>query len=790
MSPFGGPTAGADGHESVGGVSEEQAVVSHVMAIIVSFVLFPAVVAWHMYVRRRTERMLHAAREEKREATDQLHAVEVAQRTLIEKADWYRKLIAQAPQVVLVYSVDTNNIPQHFLEVSDMACQALEYPRDRLLTLSLLDIETVQSPGAASDHVGVDLMSLDNKEQLARNNSFATRNLQNFVRRVMQGERLTYDSSFVTRTGKRIPVEITAARIDLQGDPLIVCSVEDMTERKRNDRALRESEQRFKDFFTTAPIGVATYNAQQDMLNVNAACLRMFGAPDSKEFARFPLLNNPYLPEPSRAGIRRGETVRCEMPVDFGDIVQKGLLVSSRKGMGFFDVLVNNLGHDHDFNPRGYLVQIQDITDKRETEDLLDQREKQLRQARKMEAIGTMAGGIAHDFNNILSPILGYAEIGMEMSPKGEKIHDFMREIRHATLRAKELVHQILVFSRQTESASTCIHLIPIVKEVSKQQRAALPDSIDVKYIVRTEEDLVAANPTQVHQVLTNLCTNAAYAMKQTGGVLEIRLSNFALAWRHRHEFPQLKKGRYLRLSVRDTGSGIDETTLKHIFDPFFSTKPTGEGTGMGLSVVNGIVAALGGAVTVDTKVGEGSTFHVALPLIEERHEKLDTEAQTPPAGTERILFVDDEKGITRMATHMLTSLGYDAIVLSDSVRALEVFRHSPEKFDLVISDQVMPELTGAEMIMRMREVRPDLPAIICSGFSESLSPEQAQAMGIGQFLMKPISRRDLANAIRRAMGEDIPEELPPVPVQAQALPGEEADDDRGDQGPVTPAPR
>jgi signal transduction histidine kinase/ActR/RegA family two-component response regulator len=745
--------------------------VSDIMLIIVSFILFPAVVVWHMHSRRRVARAIGAIQDEKQKLLDRVRDVEGSLTRHAETEAWLNRVLQEAPHIALVYGVDSNGLPSTFTLVNDLACRTLEYQRERLLGLSVFDIETIASPAMPTAQVGVDLMSLDNKDQLARGSSFATRNLQNFVRRVMQGERVTYESSFVSRTGKRIPVEITAVRIDLQGQPRIVSSVENITERKRNDRALRESEQRLKDFFTTAPIGVATYSAQQLLLDVNMSCLRIFGAPDSKEFARFSLLDNACLPETARAGIRRGETVRCEMVVDFGAVVQAGTLVSSRKGIGYFDVLANNLGYDHDFNPRGYLVQIQDITDKRETEDLLDQYDKKLRQAQKMEAIGTMAGGIAHDFNNILSPILGYAEIGMDMCPKGEKLHDFMREIRHSTLRAKDLVHQILTFSRQTEAASSSIHLIPIVKEVSKQQRAVLPEGIEVTYTVRTDEDLVIANPTQIHQILTNLCTNAAYAMKETGGTLDIRLSNFALAWRHRHEFPQLKKGRYIRLSVRDTGTGIDATTLEHIFDPFFSTKPTGEGTGMGLSVVRGIVTSMGGAITVDTKCDEGTTFHVALPLIEKQQEAADVETDAPPAGTERILFVDDEKGITRMADHMLASLGYNATVLTDSLQALEVFSRSPEQFDLVISDQVMPDLTGSDMIARMRAIRPDLPAIICSGFSESLSADDAKAMGIGQFLMKPISRRDLARAIRRSMGEAIPDDSPPEPAQPEVAP-------------------
>jgi CheY-like chemotaxis protein len=363
-----------------------------------------------------------------------------------------------------------------------------------------------------------------------------------------------------------------------------------------------------------------------------------------------------------------------------------------------------------------------------------------------------MAGGIAHDFNNLLSPILGYSELALTRSKGDPKMMGFMRETRGAALRAKSLIQQILVFTRQTETACSQIHLIPIVKEVVKQQRAALPESIQIRHVIRSDADLVMGHPTQIHQVLTNLCTNSAFAMRATGGKLEVRLATFNLAWRHRNEFPDLRKGSYVRLTVADTGGGIDPEVCERIFDPFFTTKPAGEGVGMGLSVVKGIVTALGGGVAVESSPEEGATFHVALPQVEQDLEPLELTAEQEASGEETILFVDDEPGIAEMAEHILQSLGYRAEVMTDVAQALELFRNDPDRFDLLITDQVMPGMTGAEMFTEMRAIRPDFPAVMCTGFSEQLTRTDAMALGISDVLAKPVTRNDLANAIRVAL--------------------------------------
>ncbi len=736
---------------------------------LIAFVLFPAGALWALYQQRRSARHVADAKAASDRFGGQIRELDAEKAYLSDELNWQRELINKCAAMTMAFGITDDDLPGCFLYVNDEACSILEYDRDKLLTLSPLDIETIHDPGMPVAQLGYDRMLLGSDEHLARNSSFALRNIRNLVKRVAGGETVTHSTSFITRSGLRVPVLVTGICTNLHGQTVIVYRAQDMTAQQLAERDLKEAELRFKTLFSTAPMGIALYDAQQDLMHINAAALRMFGVPDQQEFARFSLLDNAYLTDRQRAGIRHGETVRAEIRVDFPELIAAGGLVSSRRSTGAFDMLVENLGKDDVQNARGILVQIIDISDLRETEAVLEQREQQLRQARKMEAIGTMAGGIAHDFNNILSPILGYSEIGMDLCPEDHQLHDFMKEIYAASMRAKDLVHQILIFTRQDETANSEIHLVPIVKEVAKQQQTALPKSIEVKSIIRVEQDLVLANPTQIHQVITNLCTNAAYAMKTTGGQLELRLSQFNLAWRHRYEFPELKKGQYIRLSIRDTGSGMDEETRSRIFEPFFSTKPRGEGTGMGLSVVHSIVSSTGGGIAVESKPGEGTTIHVALPLLQSTQEADRQEAVLPPTRNERILFVDDEASITKMAQHMLRSLGYEPTVVSDSTQALERFRRTPEAFDLLITDQVMPGMTGAELIANIRAIRADLPVVVCSGFSEQFTPEAAEKMGIREFLMKPVERQQLAEAVHRALGSPEPRQPQPAAPESPA---------------------
>jgi two-component system, cell cycle sensor histidine kinase and response regulator CckA len=322
-------------------------------------------------------------------------------------------------------------------------------------------------------------------------------------------------------------------------------------------------------------------------------------------------------------------------------------------------------------------------------------------------------------------------------------------------------VEQILLFSRQTEEPGVAIHLSPIVKEIVKQLTASAPKGIEIQQAIKTDHDLVRATPTQIHQVLMNLCTNAIYAMRETGGSLEIRVTNFVLGHHHKHEFPNLvtteylrrdQRSRYLRLTVRDSGAGMTQEVMARIFEPFFTTKPPGVGTGMGLPVVQSIVSGLGGALSIESELSKGSSFHVIFPLVEETVEA-SVVKETPASVAEaRILFVDNEVAIVRMATHMLKSLGYEAVATAESLRALQLFRQDPNGFDVVITDQVMPEMSGSELAAELLSIRPDIPIILCTGYSEKVTPEQIKAIGVRELLFKPVERRDLAAAISRSL--------------------------------------
>jgi len=382
--------------------------------------------------------------------------------------------------------------------------------------------------------------------------------------------------------------------------------------------------------------------------------------------------------------------------------------------------------------------------------------EKQLRQAQKMEAIGTLAGGIAHDFNNILMAIIGYTEMAQTKVLEGSTIRHYLDQVLKAATRAKDLVRQILTFSRRTEQKREPISVTPIVKEVLKLMRSSLPSTIDIHQdiTIPSDKSIVMADPTQIHQVLINLCTNAAYAMRITGGVLSVGLSEIEVDALFVSRHPDLNPGRYLRLTVSDRGHGMDMAVLERIFDPYFTTKEVGEGAGLGLSVVQGIVKNYGGAIHVTSEPGKGTTFHVYLPKVEESTEPEVVDSKALPMGCERILFVDDEKALVDLGKEMLEFLGYTVSATTDSLEALEIFRTRPDDFDLVITDMTMPGLIGIDLSRECMKVRPDIPIILCTGFSDLIDEKQAAEAGIHSFVMKPYVITNLAKTIRKALDE------------------------------------
>lgn len=387
---------------------------------------------------------------------------------------------------------------------------------------------------------------------------------------------------------------------------------------------------------------------------------------------------------------------------------------------------------------------------KRETET--KQLEERLRHAQRMEAIGTLAGGIAHDFNNILGVIVGYAELALLDIPKQTPTHRSLSEIFKASSRAKDLVKQILTFSRQTNQERHPLLIKPIVEEVLKMMRASLPSTIEMRHNFKPGLSPILSDPTQIHQVLMNLCTNAGHAMEEGGGVLEVNLDEVEIGPGNSDLSDDMQPGRYQILTVSDTGHGMDASIKERIFDPYFTTKGPGKGSGMGLSVTHGIVKSHGGKINCRSEPGKGAAFSVFFPTIEEKTPERQEQDDSIPLGKERILFVDDETALADIGMQMLQNLGYDVVAKTSSIEALENFRTQPDQFDIIVTDSTMPNMTGVELAKNIKRIRPDIPILLCTGYSEGISDETLKAIGIAGLLMKPIIREKIARGIRHAL--------------------------------------
>ena len=396
----------------------------------------------------------------------------------------------------------------------------------------------------------------------------------------------------------------------------------------------------------------------------------------------------------------------------------------------------------------GRMVKIQIATDITELKSM----EEELRQAHKMESIGTISGGIAHDFNNILGIIIGNTELAMDDVPEWNPARHNLEEIKTASMRAREIVKQLLSFSRKTEQAKKIIRILPIIKESIKLIRASIPTTIEIQLEVDDTKGVIEADPTQIHQILINMCTNAAHAMDENGGIMTIRLSEIVLDDLSRHQFQGVESGACIQLTIADTGIGIDNSIAGNIFDPYFTTKEIGKGSGMGLAVVHGIVNNHKGAITVYSEPGQGTTFKILFPSVGKEPIQEDKSADISPTGNEKILIVDDEEALAEMGAAMLERLGYNVATEVNPVQALNLIKDDPSRFDLIITDMTMPHLTGDQFSKKVIEMNPELPIILCTGFSHKINRETALGVGICQYLEKPLTKTKLAKVVREVL--------------------------------------
>ena len=509
----------------------------------------------------------------------------------------------------------------------------------------------------------------------------------------------------------------------------------DITDRKIAEEALRESEEKYRHLFDNAQVGLyRTRISDGKFVEANDALARMFGYED-------------------RTDILDAEYVTSDNYVD--PDTRENLLVILREHGEFSNFEARLYRKDRSvawfrysgriFPEKGYIEGIAaDITEEKRLE-------AQLQQALKMEAIGTLSGGIAHDFNNILGIIIGNAELAMDNVPEWNPAHFNLEEIKTAGIRAKDIVRQLLSFSRKTAQERKPIQIIPVIKDSLKFLRATIPTSIDIRQDMQATDDTILADPTQIHQVMMNLCTNASHAV-DTGGIMGIVIENVVLDEDSAVLYPDLIPDNYVRVTVSDTGQGIAPEAIDRIFDPYFTTKEVGKGTGMGLSVVHGIIKSHGGAISVDSELGKGTTFSVLFPVIE---KQADSEIETDeefPTGSERILFVDDEESMVYVGRYRLERLGYQVEAQTSPVQALKLFQAKSDQFDLVITDMTMPRMTGDMLVKEILKIRPDMPTILCTGFSEKIDEVRSKELGISAYIEKPLDRCDLAKLVRKVL--------------------------------------
>ncbi len=517
-------------------------------------------------------------------------------------------------------------------------------------------------------------------------------------------------------------------------------------ENKKTRQALQESEERLRTVYETFPDPVTIIQTENGRcIDVNSAFSRVTGWSATEVIGKtetdLELWENPAERQKLVDGISEsGKIENLEARLRLKDGRTITALMSA--------VLIR-------LNDQPHILTItRDISELKSAQEEREQLKTQLIQAQKMEAIGTLAGGIAHDFNNILGAIIGYAEMALYDTRQDSMEHYNIDQVLKAGHRAKDLVKQILAFSRKSEQNKQIISLAPIIGEALNLLRASLPTTIEIKQNIEPNLDAIYADPTQIHQVMMNLCTNAGHAMADSAGILSVSLQNIDLRAEAATLNPDLIAGPYVKLSISDTGHGMDNSTLDRIFDPYFTTKAQDKGTGMGLAVVHGIIKGHGGSIQVDSTPGQGSRFDIFFPIMERQTVSETEELKALPTGRECILLVDDEISLIDLGRNMLKKLGYRVETRTRPVEALKMFQADPHKFDLVISDMTMPNMTGDILATELRQIRADIPIIICTGYSERINEQRADELGIQGLIMKPFTIRRLAKTVREVLGQ------------------------------------
>ncbi len=622
----------------------------------------------------------------------------LAEEALMESEEKYRRLFDES--IACVYLFDEK---KHFLDSNQAGLDLLGYSREELLNMSITDVD--------ADPIVV----LPVHEQL------------------LSGDRIiNYEHQLKRKDGKVVTVLNNSSPLTNYDEQVVGMhsTLIDISQHKQAEKALQISEIKYRSILEAMKDAVYICSPEFRLEYMNPRMISRTGRDAVGEACYKAIYNFEK---------------RCSWCIL--DQVQQGEHVEYELADPL-DKHYYSITNSPILNSNGLISQLtifRDITEHKQLEE-------QLRQAHKMEAVGTLTGGIAHDFNNLLYMITGNAELALEDTPEWNPSHINLQEIKSAALRGAGIVRQLLAYTRKTGLKLKPTGIMTVIKDSLKLLRATIPATIEIRKNIPVTDVTILADPVQINQIMMNLCINASQEMEETGGILEISVDNVTLDENAASDFPDQSNGDYVTVAIRDTGSGIEPDIIDRIFDPYFTTKEVGKGSGMGLSVVHGIVKNHNGAITVESELGKGTTFTFLFPVIDEKPE---IEVKIPgevPLGHETILFVDDEKSIVHMTGQVLERLGYKVETKLNPVEALELFKADPEAFDMVITDMTMPQMTGVKLSGKLKAIRPDIPVILCTGHSSLIDEEKAKEMGIDGYVMKPIVKREIAKTIREVL--------------------------------------
>lgn len=620
----------------------------------------------------------------------------------------YRQMFLDNQAIKLVIDPSDGKI----LEANDAACDFYQHPKDKLLSMKINDINTL-TPEKIQDEM--DAAKIKSRRQFYFSHKLAN--------------------------GEIRDVEVYSGPINVGDETLLFSIIHDISERKKTEKDLKKHNYYLKISQELGKIGTWELDLIKNKLFWTDENCRIFGVPEGSvvDYETFISKVHPddreYVNQEWKAAID-GAPYDIEHRLLVGGEVT---WVREKADVKFDDngKAINSIGFT------------QDITERKKAEEEKRRLETRLQQSQKMECVGQLAGGIAHDFNNILSPVIGFTQLSQSELPRNHPVQENLKDILNGAKRARNLVKRILLFSRQQEQQLKPTNIQPIIEESYKLLRSSIPANIDIKLDLHTGNDCVLCDATEIHEIILNLCTNAYHAIVRDDGNITVGLSK-------QHPSPELNllSGEYLCLSVKDNGVGIPEGVKDKIFEPYVTTKGVGKGSGLGLSVVYGIVESYKGGISVESNSRQGTEFKIYFPILKTESNKIRSQEKKilNMQGSERILLVDDEKSIIKLGVRVLQNAGYHVTGINDSTDALNLFISSPNDFDLVITDMAMPGMVGSELSKKILTIRPDIPIIICSGYSEKLEKEKAKVLNVAAYLDKPLDVESLVKNIREVL--------------------------------------